>query len=175
MLEHNYALLDDELAHHGILGMKWGVRRYQNANGSLTAAGRRKNRVASPTKVYKTIKSSSKKLSPSARDTLMFGPKGAERIADRQERGKSRRYSVNVERVRQITTGLLTTAALATVANLTASGKGAELVSKGAKAVKNMWNSQFDSVLLDASGKVIGKYRNSVGDVTDAVTALTVR
>ena len=29
-----------ELYHYGIKGMKWGVRRYQNYNGSLTAAGR---------------------------------------------------------------------------------------------------------------------------------------
>ena len=28
------------LAHHGILGQKWGVRRYQNADGSLTSAGK---------------------------------------------------------------------------------------------------------------------------------------
>ena len=28
------------LAHHGILGQKWGVRRYQNADGTLTAEGR---------------------------------------------------------------------------------------------------------------------------------------
>lgn len=28
------------LSHHGILGMKWGIRRYQNSDGSLTAAGK---------------------------------------------------------------------------------------------------------------------------------------
>ena len=30
----------NELYHHGILGQKWGVRRYQNEDGSLTAAGK---------------------------------------------------------------------------------------------------------------------------------------
>ena len=32
--------MNNELTHWGIKGQKWGVRRYQNKDGSLTAAGR---------------------------------------------------------------------------------------------------------------------------------------
>lgn len=34
---------DDELQHHGIKGMKWGVRRYQKKDGSLTPAGKKRS------------------------------------------------------------------------------------------------------------------------------------
>lgn len=32
----------DELCHYGILGMRWGIRRFQNSDGTLTSAGRKR-------------------------------------------------------------------------------------------------------------------------------------
>ena len=42
MWDYNYS---NELCHHGILGMKWGVRRYQNKDGTLTNAGKKRRRL----------------------------------------------------------------------------------------------------------------------------------
>lgn len=34
--------MNEYLAHHGVLGQRWGVRRYQNKDGTLTAAGKKR-------------------------------------------------------------------------------------------------------------------------------------
>lgn len=41
---------NSDLTHHGIKGQKWGVRRYQNEDGSLTAAGKERERQSSSNK-----------------------------------------------------------------------------------------------------------------------------
>lgn len=46
MTEYGY------LAHHGVKGQKWGVRRYQNADGSYTAAGRERYGVVRKTRNF---------------------------------------------------------------------------------------------------------------------------
>ena len=52
-----------ELIHYGIKGMKWGILRYQNADGTLTAAGRvrdRMNRKRNRKRAEKVLKGSPK-------------------------------------------------------------------------------------------------------------------
>ena len=78
-MDHN-----EYLKHYGVLGMKWGVRRYQNKDGSLTTSGKRrrsqnKNRVLS-NKRKKNIEGKSnrddkanKRLSTGKKVTLAVG------------------------------------------------------------------------------------------------------
>lgn len=57
------------LAHHGIKGQKWGVRRYQNNDGSLTSLGKQRY---GEKPVYKST-AVRKMLAPELRDKYSFG------------------------------------------------------------------------------------------------------
>lgn len=67
---------NDELYHHGVKGQKWGVRRYQNEDGTLTEEGKQRYGTG-----YKIKDKSKRSKNP------FLGRKINASLADRKERG----------------------------------------------------------------------------------------
>ena len=118
------------LAHHGIKGQKWGVRRYQNEDGTLTAEGRERylsNLSDSDRKAYEKLERTN--------------PKAIGYVNKQLEKGRSYQDAVNsyVQRKRNMAgAAVLATAVIGSAAALyITSGKAKQHISMGSSWLKN--------------------------------------
>lgn len=85
------------LAHHGILGQKWGVRRYQNPDGSLTAAGRKRYAIDSDGKI--------RKLSSSERRAAVKMEKNRAAALEKARKARVEKAEYNKQKAEAIKSG----------------------------------------------------------------------
>lgn len=97
-MEDSYILTSDgQLYHAGIKGMKWGVRRYQNPDGTLTDAGKRRYaktlaKVKEQEKILKNKAETRAKLdSLNARVEAVNRQKQAEKDADKAAKKRTKK------------------------------------------------------------------------------------
>lgn len=62
--------MSDYIYHHGIKGQKWGVRRFQNPDGTLTSAGKARKRAMDVNKNMDAVNEIVKTMSRKDRELL---------------------------------------------------------------------------------------------------------
>lgn len=88
--------MEYELYHHGVTGMKWGIRRYQNKDGSLTTAGKRRyGTKANFEKVQRAKKAAEKASSPAAKARAKANARTEEEVQKYLEKAGKKKVDTN--------------------------------------------------------------------------------
>lgn len=89
----DYIIKDGELYHWGVKGMRWGVRRYQNADGSLTDAGKRRVQKQRVKNLKKARKAKTEKAEEAAKrqDLIKKGKLSTSKMTDEEIKARIER------------------------------------------------------------------------------------
>lgn len=91
---------DASLSHHGIKGMRWGVRRFQNKDGSLKNAGKKRYNVDIEDAVTKKQKAKASARKASAQYNRTYSKKDAEAFTKANSKLKYANRQVKNEKIK---------------------------------------------------------------------------
>lgn len=142
--------MEYELYHHGTKGMKWGVRRYQNPDGSLTAAGRKRyGTKANFEKVQRAKKAAAKASSPAAKARAKANARTEEEVKKYLEKAGKKKVDTNEAKKPEVEEKVNK------VLGKAKESKKSETVSPKKKSVKDMSDEELKAEIdrLDLEAK----------------------
>lgn len=144
-----------ELQHHGVKGQRWGFRRFQNHDGSLTAEGKKRYGVVDTVKAYK-IKQKRKKALEKARVAKVEKKIAAEQRAKDLAAGKIKIKDMTDDEIKA------RTARLQMEKTLRDLEKDSKLTSRGHRFISKFADSTVDKIAENVGADLVSQALKAV-------------